>query len=197
MELRLLRTFRLVAEELNFTRAAGKLFLAQSSVSAQVRALEDELGVRLFDRIGRGIVLTDAGEKLLMYARRVEDLTEEMRSDVTSAETLRGSLTIRMPETLASVYMPGVVARFHAENPDVTVRFINCDDARLREELNSGSIDLAFLLTDQVHSENVTVTVMGEEPLVLAAGPSHPFAARPDIRSADMEGATLLSMRVD
>jgi len=197
MELRLLRTFRAVAEELNFTRAAEKLYLAQSSVSAQVRSLEEDLGVRLFDRIGRGIALTDAGEKLLEYARRLDDLAEEMRADVTSATTLRGSLTIRMPETLGAVYMPPVVERFHAENPDVGVRFINCDDARLREELNSGRIDLAFLLTDEITSDNVTVTVLGEEPLALVAGPGHPLAGRPVLANADLEGRTLLSMRVD
>ncbi len=72
MELRLLRTFRAVAERLNFTRAAEDLHLAQSSVSAQVRLLEEDLGVSLFDRIGRRILLTEAGETLLHYARRME-----------------------------------------------------------------------------------------------------------------------------
>jgi len=197
MEFRLLKTFLVVAEELNFTRASKKLFLAQSSVSAQVKSLEEDLGVRLFDRIGRGIVLTDAGEKLMHYARRLEDLSEEMRADVTSVRQLRGSLTIRMPETLAAIYMPQVVERYHAENPDVQINFINCSDARLREELNSGSIDLAFLLTDDILSDNVTELVLGVEPLVLVAGADHPLAGQSEIRSEDMQGQTMLHTRVD
>lgn len=197
MEFRLLRTFRVVAEELSFTRAAEKLFLAQSSVSAQVRALEEDLGVRLFDRIGRGIMLTDAGEKLMHYARRLEDLSEEMRADVASSEQLRGSLTIRMPETLAAEYMPRVVEKYHAENPEVQINFINCDDARLREELNSGAIDLAFLLTDEVVSENVTVSILGSERLVLVAAPDHPLAQIPHIQSPELNGESFLYMRVD
>ena len=197
MELRLLRTFRSVAEERSFTRAAEKLFLAQSSVSAQVKSLEESLGVPLFDRIGRSIVLTDAGEKLLHYARRMEDLASEMRADVGSSRELRGSLTIRTPETVAARYMPAVVSRFHLENPGVQVNFINCDDARLREELNSGSIDLAFLLTDEVTSENVTVTPLGSEPLTLVAGHAHPLAGTPEVGADALQGCSMLYMRVD
>jgi len=197
MEFKLLKSFLVVAEELSFTRAAEKLFLAQSSVSAQVRGLEDDLGVKLFDRIGRGIVLTDAGKKLMHYARRLEDLSEEMRSDVASSEQLRGSLTVRMPETLASEYMPEVVERYHVNNPDVQVNFINCDDSRLREELNSGSIDLAFLLTDQVLSENVTVSVLGSEPLALVVGAKHPLAGLSEVTTPDLQGESMFYMRVD
>lgn len=197
MELRLLRTFRVVAEERSFTRAADKLFLAQSSVSAQVKTLEENLGVRLFDRIGRGIVLTDAGEKLMHYARRMEDLATEMQADVSSSNELRGSLTIRTPETVAAVYMPDIIARYHAEHPGVQVNFINCDDSRLREELNSGSIDLAFLLTDDVASDNVTVSVLGSEPLSMVAGPAHPLAGKQEITSSDLQGESMLFMRVD
>lgn len=197
MELRLLKSFRVVAEERSFTRAAGKLFLAQSSVSAQVKALEEDLGVRLFDRIGRTIVLTDAGEKLLHYARRMENLSREMRSDLTESKELRGSITVRVPETLASEFMPAIVEQYHRENPGVTVNFINCDDTRLREELNSGTIDLAFLLTDDVTVGNVIVEALRTEPLALVAGASHPLAATPELASPDLDGQTFLYMRVD
>jgi len=197
MEFRLLKTFRMVAKELSFTRAAEKLFLAQSSVSAQVRTLEEDLGVQLFDRIGRSIVLTNAGEKLMHYARRLEDLSQEMRSHVTSSHQLCGALTIRMPETLASEYMPEIIQQYHIENPEVQINFINCDDARLREELNSGSIDLAFLLTDEVLSEQVTISILGTEPLALVTGVNHPLASTPQLDSSDLQGESILYMRVD
>ena len=81
MEFRQLRTFRAVADNLSFSKAASQLFMAQSSVSAQIRALEEELDLKLFDRIGRRVLITDAGLKLYDYARRIEDMTAEIRSE--------------------------------------------------------------------------------------------------------------------
>ncbi len=197
MEMRRLMTFKAVAERLNFTRAAEDLHLAQSSVSAQISSLEEELGVRLFDRIGKRTLLTEAGEKLLRYALRMQSMSEEIRAELSESDELAGALTIRTPETVASQYMPEVVERFLAEHPRVELNFINCDDVRLREELNSGRIDLAFLLTDSVNQSNVTVDMLRAEPLALLAAPGHPLAAKGRIGSDDLNGQTLLHLRVD
>jgi DNA-binding transcriptional LysR family regulator len=197
MELRQLKTFRVVADLLSFTRAAEKLFMAQSSVSAQIRALEEDLSVKLFDRIGRRVLLTDSGLRLLDYARRMEGMTEEIRSEVTSANRLRGRLTIRVPETLATVYMPDVVERYHREHPEVDLVFINCSDLRLREELNSGRIDLAFVMTDSVHLNDVNVDLLKTERLVLVAGPSHPLCRGAQITLNHLDGHLLLLPRTD
>ncbi len=197
MEFRQLRTFRSVAHNLSFTKAAEQLYMAQSSVSAQIRALEDDLDVKLFDRIGRRILLTDAGRKLFEYARRIEDMTEEIRSEVTGAASARGSLTIRTPETLASVYMPEVVDSFHEENPDVKLVFINCTDRELREELNSGRIDLAFLITDSIRIPDVSVHMLKTENLILVSGPTHPLAALENASLSDLKAQTVLLPRTD
>ena len=197
MEIRQLKTFVCVAELLSFTRASRKLYLAQSSVSAQVKALEEELDVKLFDRIGRRVLLTDAGRKLYAYARRVEEMTREIQSEFSSDRYARGALTIRVPETLASVYMPAVVERFHSDHPKVKLELINCSDEQLREELNSGRIDLAFLLTDTIHWKAVNVKRMRTEKLVLAAGTTHPLARQNDVALADLTGHTLLLPKTD
>ncbi|MBU1002347.1 MAG: LysR family transcriptional regulator [Proteobacteria bacterium] len=197
MELRQLKTFRAVAERGSFTRAAEDLFLAQSSVSAQIRTLEEDLDVRLFDRLGRRVVLTEAGEKLLHFSRRMERMAEEMRSELGGAGQLDGSLTIRTPETIGAEYMPDVIERFHLAHPRAQLNFINCDDAQLREELGSGRIDLAFLLIDGVHYANVAVDTLGVVPLVLVSSPDHPLAAMPTVASQDMQGQMLLHLRVD
>ena len=91
MELRQLTTFRVVAEKLNFTSAAKTLHLAQSSVSAQIKGLERELGVMLFDRIGRQVHLTDAGKKLYDYACKIQGMTDEIRSEVAEEKYVQGS----------------------------------------------------------------------------------------------------------
>ncbi|NNF99420.1 MAG: LysR family transcriptional regulator [Desulfobacteraceae bacterium] len=197
MEIRQLRTFRTVADKLSFTRAAEHLHMAQSSVSAQIRALEEDLDVKLFDRIGHRVLLTDAGEKLFAFARRIDDMTREIRSEISTTGDARGNLTIRMPETLAAVYTPAVVDRFHRELPGVKLDFINCNDRRLREELNSGRIDLAFLMTDAVHFKDVNVELLGSENLILVSGPTHPLARRTEVGIGDLDRQTVLLPRTD
>ncbi len=197
MEFRQLRTFRVVAEMLSFTKTAEKLFMAQSSVSAQIRALEEELDVKLFDRIGRRVLITDAGRKLFDYARRMEDMSDEIRSEVTEAKYAKGRLTIRIPETLAAVYMPEIVERYHEKNPEVKLNFINCTDLQLREELNSGRIDLAFLMTDSLRFDEVNVQKMKTEKLILVAGVVHPFAEKRKISITDLENQTVLLAKTE
>lgn len=197
MEFRQLRTFRVVADTLSFTQTAQQLHMAQSSVSAQVRSLEAELDLKLFDRIGRRVLLTDAGLKLYEYARRIGEMTDEIRAEMSGAKNVRGALTIRTPETLASVYMPAVVARFHADNPAVKLNFINCSDSRLREELNSGRIDLAFLMTDALYLKEVNVRMLKTEKLMLAAGRTHPLARRKKVGLKDLDDRTVLLPKTD
>jgi DNA-binding transcriptional LysR family regulator len=82
MELRHLNTFRVVAEQCGFTRAAHKLGYAQSSVTAQIQALEEELGVKLFERLGKKVTLTEAGQRLLPYVIQVQDLLGSAREEI-------------------------------------------------------------------------------------------------------------------
>lgn len=197
MEIKQLKIFRVVADSLSFTRASEKLYMAQSSVSAQIKSLEQELDLKLFDRIGRRILITDAGKKLYDYARRMEEMTREIRSEISDGKDSEGLLTVRVPGTIASVYMPQIIKDFHKTHPKVKLDMINCSDTQLREELNSGRIDLAFLLTDAVHIRQVNIKMLKTEKLVLAAGPDHPLADQPSISLQDLSGHTLLLPRTD
>jgi len=192
MEFRHLKTFRAVADLLSFSKAAQRLHLAQSSVSAQIKMLEEELDLKLFDRIGRRVLVTDAGEKLYAYARRIADMTDEIRAEVAGDRNVGGKLTIRTPETLAALYMPKVVERFRKDNPNVGLNFINCTDKQLREELNSGRIDLAFLMTDTVTLKEVNVRMLKSERLIFVSGPGHPLAVQKSAAYADFNGRTVL-----
>ncbi len=197
MEFRQLKTFRVVAETLSFTKTAEKLFMAQSSVSAQIRSLEDELDVKLFDRIGRSVMITDAGRKLFEYARKMEDMTDEIRSEITDSRYAKGRLTIRIPETLASVYIPEIIARYHKTKPEVSLNLINCSDLQLREELNSGRIDLAYLMIDEIGLEEVNIHQLKTEKLVLVAGHSHALTNKKLLQLEDLENETLLIAKTD
>lgn len=197
MELRQLKTFRVVAENLSFSKAAEQLYMAQSSVSAQIKAIEEELGIKLFDRIGRRVLLTDAGRKLFEYARRMESMTEEIRSEVTRDGFTGGSLTVRIPETLATVYLPEIVERFHARFPQVRLNCINCSERMLKEELNSGRIDLAFLMTDTIRLKEVNVRMLKTEELILVGGPNHPFINEQSVAYRHLHAQTILLSKTD
>ena len=197
MEIRQLNTFLVVAETLNFTQAAEQLHLAQSSVSAQIRALEKDLGVMLFDRIGKQVFLTDAGHRLLGYAKKIESMTVEIRTEVSGEKNLRGRLTVRMPESLARKYMPEVIYLYHSKYPDVHLNFINCSDSELPRELSSGRIDIALLMTDDTTMRDVSVDYLKTEELVLAASPAHELTKKSEISTTSLNGQLLLLPRTD
>ncbi len=197
MEIRQLKTFRAVATLLSFNRAAEQLHYAQSSISAQIQALEEELGVRLFDRLGRRILLTEAGERLLQYAGKIVDLEEQTRAEIKGASEPQGSLTIRIPETLGVHRLPPVVKAFHERFPKVEMRFITCAHEGLQKDLRKGVTDLAFLLTESINAGDLGVEVLGYESIILVAPPGHPLTAKTTISTRDLEGETILLSKVD
>ncbi len=197
MEIRQLKTFRTVAQLLSFNRAAEHLHYAQSSISAQIQALEEELGVKLFDRLGRGILLTEAGVGLLNYAEKILDLADETLSEVAGVKELKGSLTIKVPETLGVHRLPPVIKQFRSRYPRVRLRFTTCTHEGLQKDLRKGITDLAFLMTDSFHVADLEVQALGIENLVLVAHPKHPLAKKPVVHIRDLEGETLLFSRVD
>ncbi len=197
MEIRQLKSFWVVAERLSFHRAAQELNYAQSSISAQVMALEEELGVRLFDRLGRRVQLTPAGEALLPYAAKMLDLAAAARAEVTEEKQAAGSLTIRVPESFCVHRLPAVVARFRRRMPRVRLGFITCAQEGLRRDLQKGVTDLAFLLADSLAAADLCVQALGTERLVLVAPPGHRLAGVRGLALAELAGETLLLSRVD
>ena len=197
MEIRNLKTFRAVAETLSFHRAAEVLHYAQSTVSAQILALEEELGIRLFDRLGRRILLTESGGRLLNYARKMIELEEEARAEVAVNEQARGALVVRVPETLAVWRLPAVVRRFKELRPRVSLELITCAHEGLGGDLRKGVTDLAFLFADSLQVADLEMEVLGVVNLVLAASPDHPLAGKERVRTVDLAGETLLFSKVD
>jgi len=113
MEIRQLKTFKAVADHLSFHKAADAINYAQSTVSAQIMNLEEDLGIPLFERLGRHIMLTEAGENLYQYACKMIELAEAARADLIKGACLAGSLTIRVPESFCVHRLTPVVVEFH------------------------------------------------------------------------------------
>jgi DNA-binding transcriptional LysR family regulator len=192
MELRLLVTFEKVATVLSFTRAAAELKYAQSSVTSQVRALESSLGVELFERLGSRIRLTEAGERLLPYARRIIELAEEARAAVVETEEPAGTIAVGTMESLTSYRLPPLLELFHHRYPRVQLSLRPTLGDATRQALRQGTYDIGFLMEPDTEHEGLESEVLAEEPLVLVASPRHPLAGRTDLTAADLAAAQLV-----
>jgi DNA-binding transcriptional LysR family regulator len=165
MEFRQLETFRVVAALLSFRKAAQHLHLTQSTVSAQIKALEEDVGARLFERLGRRICLTSAGESLLGYGRSLLAIRDEARSRLAEHGSRRCRLRVRMPQSLVMTHLPDILRRFHARHPQASLEVADCAFAELPGELRTGQTDAAFLLADSVPFADLTVRLLATTPL--------------------------------
>ncbi|MFI9827050.1 LysR family transcriptional regulator [Streptomyces sp. NPDC051913] len=192
MELRLLVTFEKVATVLSFTRAAAELSYAQSSVTSQIRALEDSLGAQLFDRLGSRIRLTEAGERLLPYARRIIELNEEARAAVTGTEEPSGTLAVGTMESLTSYRLPPLLEFFHHRYPKVRLSLRTTLGDETRQALRQGTYDVGFLMEAQTSHPGLESEVLAVEPLALVASPEHALNGR-RLTTADLSHQSLLA----
>jgi DNA-binding transcriptional LysR family regulator len=200
LELRQVRTFRVVAEELSFSRAAARLGYVQSSVSAQVAALERELGVRLFDRLGRRISLTEAGSVMLTYSRELLILAGEAREAVVDAGAdageVTGALTVSAPETLLTYRLPRLLATFHERHPKVRLSVRPSAIGRLvgsmRRAVDEGRVDVAFVLDGAVEAAGLLVEPLIGEGVTVIAPSDHVLVSSASVAPQDLSGESVL-----
>jgi len=197
MELRQLKTFLMVGKLLSFNRAAEILNYAQSTVSVQIRSLEEELRVPLFDRLGKQVVLTEAGQALMRYAQKMIDIEEETRSEVTGRTQPQGSLSIRMPQSLSVCYLPEILSKFCALYPNVGFDISSCAYHSLEHELKSGITDVAFLMAESISARDLKSEVLGIVRLVVVANPGHTLAGRTSLSIRDLEGERIILPKHD
>ncbi|NMH97555.1 LysR substrate-binding domain-containing protein [Pseudonocardia acidicola] len=191
VELRHLRAFVAVAEELHFSRAAKRLNVVQQSLSAQIRQLEDELGVRLFRRTTRSVELSDAGRVLLPHARSILGAVAtacEQTRRASSGEA--GRLAISYTPTVAAETLPRLVGELHARHPDVALQMCEMWQAESVDAVNSGRFDVGLARCPVVVGD-VECMVLREEALGVVLGARHPLAARVRVPLAHLALTTL------
>ncbi len=172
MELKYLRTFRTIVTEGGFSRAAEKLNYTQSTITFQIGQLEQELSISLFEKIGRRMVLTKAGEQLVPYVDEILQSVDKLRFFEADLSQCQGSLNIGVGETLLCFRLPAILKEFHqtAPNARLFLQSMNCYD--IRNELLNGTLDLGIFYEDVGgFGSNLMCQPMGNYSLSLVASP--------------------------
>ena len=192
MEVRQLQIFCTLAEELNFTRTAERVHTVQSNVTTQIKALEEELGTPLFDRLAKRVMLTDAGKRFLPYAEKALTAMVEGHFAVRHGAEPAGQLRIGAPESVLAYRLPEVLQCFRKRYPQVEVIFRPHWDETLFDALESGKLDMAIRMIDTIdHSQFASVRLRTEK-VYLIAHPEHPLAEKETVEPADLGGQVLL-----
>lgn len=186
MELYQLRTFKMVAEEGHLTRAAKRMHASQPSISAHIKALEEELGISLFQRTPKGMILTSEGMKLKEHADKALAIVEEMVSQAgTLRETLSGDLRIGINTGADSLRIPELFTLMKARHPNLNMHLLQCMTGEVLNKLESGGLDAGFMYGEN-SSEKIFTVQLKNLGLVIA-GPILWQGRLMDARPADLD----------
>lgn len=174
MEIKYLQTFLTAARTLNFTQTAKILDYAQSSITAQIKSVEDELGTSLFERLGKRIYLTKAGIELTHYAEKIIRIDGEMRHAVTGDMELNAFLTIGAQESQCTYRLPSILMEFKLLHPQVELIFKPVHTSEIAKNLlQTDNLDLAFITDTRKAMSTIHTETLLEEELVLVVSPTH------------------------
>jgi len=195
MELHQLRYFCAVAETGSFSRAAEQSHVSQPSLSQQIMKLEDELGARLFDRLGRSVRLTDLGKTFLPRARGVLRALEAARGDVVEhKDSLGGAVTVGVIPTVAPYLLPSYLTTFAKNFPQARLTVVEEITPVLLDRLRAGTIDVAVLALP-IRGHEFAVSPLLTERLFAALPPKHPLARRRSLSLKDLRAESFLLLR--
>ncbi len=192
MELRHLRYFVVVAEELHFRRAAERLHMSQPPLSQQIRQLEEEIGATLLLRNQRRVELTAAGQAFFIRAREILDAVEDAARQARRVQRGEvGRLAVGFVGSAMYSFVPELLRTFRDHAPDITLRLHELGTSEQLRQLEDGRLDVGFIRVPRARPELKIETVV-EEPVVAALPDAHPLATHPLLRLADLEGEPLV-----
>ncbi len=191
MELRHLRYFLAVAEQSHFRQAAESLHVSQPTLSQQVKDLEDELGIALFERTGRRARLTQAGRLYQQYAQRAINVLEEGKTALDELDGLvRGSLTVGVVQTVNASLTPAVVAQFAQAYPQVKLQVEELSASQIESGIRDGRLDVGISFAP-ADDKGLSVEPLLREEFVLAVSPGHPLQDQPAVKIAQLKETPL------
>jgi len=192
MDLRQLKTFHTLASTLNFSRAAEVQNYVPSTVTMQMKSLEEELGVKLVDRLGKKVILTDPGRSFLRYVDNILRELEEAQHVVKQSGEVTGTVVISADETLCTYRLPTILRCFRVRYPGIRMLFRPLTYSNLKQSLRDGDADIIFML-DEVKSEpGFSREKLMDESFYVLAAPDHPLAAQTALSIEDFNSETFL-----
>lgn len=190
--LRQFRVFEAVASRLSFTQAAKELHLSQPAVSMQVKQMEEQVGLPLFEQIGKQVYLTEAGQEIFHYSRAIRQLLDEAEEVINELKGAhRGRLTISVAST-ANYFVPTLLGIFHQRYPDITVSLDITNRETLLQQLEENEVDLVVMGQPPADMD-LEAGIFMENPLVVIAPPDHPLAREKNIPMSRMEDEIFLT----
>ena len=190
--LRQLQVFEKVASRLSYSRAAEELYLSQPAVSMQVKQLEENVGLPLFEQMGKKIFLTEAGRELLRYARSIAQQLAEMQAVLDEMKGLgQGKLTLSVVNT-ANYFTPRLLAKFCRRHPNINVILQVANRDAVLKQLADNSTDLA-IMGRPPDGLDISAEPFMDNPLAVIAAPSHPLARLKRVKFAQLAKETFLS----
>ncbi|EPR44555.1 transcriptional regulator, LysR family [Desulfovibrio sp. X2] len=192
LDIHLLKTFLAVAAGLSFRKAAAELNCAPSTVTGQIKALEEAAGAPLFVRSGRRVELTDHGRRLLGHARRIVDLEGEARRMLAGGDTTDLELSVRISESLGSRFLPGLLAGFRERFPRTRLSFATHSRHGLTRDLCYGITDLALILSEPFAASGVHMRMLCRLPLSVVVPPGSFPAGLSEVGPQDLAGVQLI-----
>ncbi len=181
-----LKVFRVLADTLNFRRAADELHLTQPAVTAQIKSLEESLGIALFDRIGRDIDLTPAGVTLLQYVRQIEAITNEATAALAPFGGQEGiELSIGASHTIAVYLLPKLLPLLLADWPKLRVHVISGSTNDVLHALTAHQIRIG-LIEAPAFRPDLKIEVFGEDELTVIIRPDHRWSRKPSLKAAEL-----------
>ena len=177
MDISALQAFLAVAESGSFSRAAERIYLTQPAISKRIAALEKELDARLFDRIGRGIHLTPAGEALLSRARNVLKELEDVKRSITNLSgAIAGELLVATSHHIGLHRLPGLLKRFHETYTQVRLNLQFMDSEKACQAVARGDLELAVVTLPPKAAAPLKTEKIWDDPLDFVVSPGHPLA---------------------
>ncbi len=176
MEFREISTFLQVAQYQSFSKAARQLGYSQAAVTIQIKQLEQELGVHLFDRIGKQISLTHQGQVFYQYAVSIRNDLERAKNAVSDPSTLSGKLCLGTIESICASIFPDLLAEYHRLHPEVTISIVTDSPGVLLDRMNENAIDIVYLLDRRIYDNRWCKTLEESEENIFVASPDHELA---------------------
>jgi DNA-binding transcriptional LysR family regulator len=192
MELRQLITFSKITQLKSFLKAAENLGYAQSTITTQIQLLEKELGIKLFEKIGRNMELTSKGLIFLEYAEKIINLANEAKEAVTDSDTPKGTLKIGVVESLCTIKLPELLEAFHIKYPEVKVIIKIGTCSELQNMLKNNAVDLIFTLGELIKDQDLISCMSKKENMVILASPLNKLKNNMNITLKDIEGESLI-----